>query len=94
MSSAGFQELFWVGSADAGAARHPAAVLHWRLLEPLQRGTDAHFINLSFPQWFQVCERDFIYVLCVTASEEEVHEGVHAVSEDKKHKEAETKETL
>ncbi len=30
-----------------------------------------------------MCERDFIYVLCVTASEEEVHEGVHAVSEDK-----------
>lgn len=36
----------------------------------------------------------FMYCVCVTASEEKVHEGVHAVSEDEKHGEAETKETL
>lgn len=35
-----------------------------------------------------------VLCVCVTASEEEVHEGFHAVSEDKEHREAETKETL
>lgn len=94
MNSVVFQELFWLGSADAGASGHPAAVLHWRLLEPLRRGTDAYSLapSLSGSRCVNCC---FINAcVCVTASEEEVHEGVHAVSEDEKHKEAETKETL